>query len=102
MWKKLTSSVPALFAPMALLAQEEGGLDERIDQAFGNATGWFVEIIFYQIPVAGVPIFWVLFPLILVAKICASLNESFKEDPRCPDVPKATRCSGAEGSGRPV
>ncbi|MCB0793681.1 MAG: alanine:cation symporter family protein [Flavobacteriales bacterium] len=67
MWKKLTSSVPALFAPMALLAQEEGGLDERIDQAFGNATGWFVEIIFYQIPVAGVPIFWVLFPLILGA-----------------------------------
>lgn len=43
------------------------GLDERIDKAFGEATGWFVDLIFYQVPIAGVPVFWVLFPLILGA-----------------------------------
>ncbi len=44
------------------------GLDEKIDKAFGNATGWFVSAIFYKIKFAeGVEIFWVLFPLILGA-----------------------------------
>jgi AGCS family alanine or glycine:cation symporter len=57
----------ALLTAVAANAQDGMGLDERIDRVFGQATGWFVDLIFYQVEVAGVPIFWVLFPLILGA-----------------------------------
>lgn len=63
---RTTTLLTALLAPL-LLAAQEAGLDERIDQAFGRATGWFVDFIFYQFDIAGVPVFWVLFPLILGA-----------------------------------
>ncbi len=56
--------------PVLSLAQEaqEMGLDERIDQVFGDATGWFVRFIFYQIPFSeDINVFWVLFPLIIGA-----------------------------------
>ncbi len=44
------------------------GVDEKIDQVFGDLTGWFVDFIFYQIPFSeNVSIYWVLFPLILGA-----------------------------------
>jgi AGCS family alanine or glycine:cation symporter len=56
-----------LATPFFTFAQEKG-LDHQIDEAFGNATGWFVDIIFYQIPFSDtVSIYWVLFPLILGA-----------------------------------
>ncbi|WP_456377528.1 alanine/glycine:cation symporter family protein [Lutibacter sp.] len=67
--KKLLSLL-LLVVPFITFAQEsvEKGLDERIDQAFGNATGWFVNFIFYQIPFSdNIKIYWVLFPLILGA-----------------------------------
>ena len=67
--KKLLSLL-LLVVPFITFAQEaaEKGLDERIDQAFGSATGWFVNFIFYQIPFSdNVKIYWVLFPLILGA-----------------------------------
>ncbi|WP_299665105.1 sodium:alanine symporter family protein [uncultured Polaribacter sp.] len=64
--KKLLSLL-FLAIPFLTFAQEKG-LDEQIDEAFGNATGWFVDIIFYQIPFSDtVSIYWVLFPLILGA-----------------------------------
>lgn len=48
--------------------QQEMGIDEKIDQWFGNATSWFVEFIFYQIPITeDVGVFWVLIPLIFGA-----------------------------------
>jgi len=51
-----------------LLAQEAVGLDQKIDQVFGAATGWFVDLIFYQIEFTDdIKVFWVLFPLILGA-----------------------------------
>jgi len=53
--------------PIAIFAQEEG-IDQKIDRVFGDATGWFVNFIFYQIPFSeDVSIYWVLFPLILGA-----------------------------------
>jgi len=53
---------------LALFAQNEIGLDERIDEMFGNATGWFVQFIFYAIPITkNVAVPWVLFPLVLGA-----------------------------------
>ena len=67
--KKLLSLL-VLVLPFATFAQEvvKKGLDEKIDQAFGNATGWFVDFIFYQIPFSeNIKIYWVLFPLILGA-----------------------------------
>jgi len=68
--KKLLFSLFALFLPLLSFAQEaqEMGLDEKIDQAFGSATGWFVNFIFYQIPITDdISVYWVLFPLILGA-----------------------------------
>jgi len=65
--KKKLLTLLLLIAPMLTFAQEKG-LDQQIDEAFGNATGWFVNLIFYQIDFGGgVKVFWVLFPLILGA-----------------------------------
>ncbi len=56
-----------LVAPLLTFAQEKG-LDKQIDEVFGNATGWFVNIVFYKIPFGDdIAIYWVLFPLILGA-----------------------------------
>ena len=68
--KKFLLSLFTLLTPVLLFAQEaaEMGLDEKIDQWFGNATGWFVSAIFYQIPFGeNVSVYWVLFPLIIGA-----------------------------------
>ena len=65
--KKRLLTILTLIIPILTFAQEKG-LDKQIDEAFGNATGWFVEFIFYKIPFSeDVQIFWVLFPLILGA-----------------------------------
>jgi AGCS family alanine or glycine:cation symporter len=57
----------ALILPFISFAQAKG-IDQIIDEKFGNATGWFVDFIFYKIPFSeNVQIFWVLFPLILGA-----------------------------------
>jgi len=64
--KKLLSLL-FLVVPLLTFAQEKG-IDQQIDEVFGNATGWFVDLIFYQIDFGGgVKVFWVLFPLILGA-----------------------------------
>ncbi|MEM1002947.1 MAG: alanine/glycine:cation symporter family protein [Bacteroidota bacterium] len=68
--KKIYLALVALILPFINLAQEaqEMGIDEQIDQAFGNATGWFVNFIFYQIPFTDeISVYWVLFPLIIGA-----------------------------------
>lgn len=68
--KRVFLSLITLLLPLLSFAQEaqEMGLDEKIDQAFGNATGWFVNFIFYQIPFGeNINVYWVLFPLILGA-----------------------------------
>ncbi len=65
--KKKLLALLFLITPLLTFAQEKG-LDQQIDEAFGNATGWFVNFIFYQIDFGGgVKIFWVLFPLIIGA-----------------------------------
>lgn len=65
--KKKLLSLLFLVIPYLTFAQEKG-LDQRIDEAFGDATGWFVNFIFYQIPFSeNMKIYWVLFPLILGA-----------------------------------
>ena len=48
--KKFILSLLVISLPLFSFAQEdkEIGMDQKIDQAFGNATGWFVEFIFYQ------------------------------------------------------
>jgi AGCS family alanine or glycine:cation symporter len=66
MFKKLFSLL-FIALPYLSFAQEKG-LDQQIDEVFGQATGWFVNFIFYQIPFSDeVRIYWVLFPLILGA-----------------------------------
>ena len=71
--QNLKNRITILFAllvlPILAFAQDgEVGIDQKIDEAFGSATGWFVDFIFYQIPFGeNVKVFWVLFPLILGA-----------------------------------
>ena len=66
--KRILLFLSAFILPIITFAQEEMGLDEKIDQLFGSATGWFVSGIFYQIPFTeDIKVFWVLFPLILGA-----------------------------------
>jgi len=68
--KRFLLSIFTLILPVLTFAQEaqEMGIDQKIDQAFGDATGWFVNFIFYQIDFGGdVKVFWVLFPLIIGA-----------------------------------
>lgn len=49
-------------------ASDNIGVDQKIDQMFGSATGWFVNLVFYQIEFSeNVKVYWVLFPLILGA-----------------------------------
>jgi AGCS family alanine or glycine:cation symporter len=65
--KKLISLFVSALLPILTFAQD-GGLDQKIDYYFGQATGWFVGLIFYQIPFTeDSKVFWVLFPLILGA-----------------------------------
>ena len=65
--KKKLLSLLLLAVPILTFAQEKG-IDQQIDEVFGNLTGWFVDIIFYQIPFTDtISIYWVLFPLILGA-----------------------------------
>ena len=65
--KKRLLSILTLIIPILTFAQEVG-IDQKIDQAFGDATGWFVRFIFYQIPFTDtISVYWVLFPLILGA-----------------------------------
>ncbi|MFK8038512.1 MAG: alanine/glycine:cation symporter family protein [Crocinitomicaceae bacterium] len=66
MLKKL-SVLLLSFMPFILSAQE-AGLDQKIDEWFGWLTGWFVNVVFYQIPFSeNIKIYWVLFPLIIGA-----------------------------------
>ncbi|MBX2846449.1 MAG: alanine:cation symporter family protein [Saprospiraceae bacterium] len=67
--KRLLVFFFTLLLPVLTFAQEnqELTIDQKIDQWFGQATGWFVNLIFYQIPIGNVRVFWVLFPLILGA-----------------------------------
>lgn len=68
--KKYLLTIFTFIIPFINFAQDaqEVGIDQKIDQVFGDATGWFVNFIFYQIDFGGgVKIFWVLFPLILGA-----------------------------------
>ncbi len=70
MSKRLLLFVFTVLTPLLTFAQEaqEAGLDQKIDEAFGDATGWFVSFIFYQIPFGDeISVFWVLFPLIIGA-----------------------------------
>ena len=65
--KKYLLTILTFILPFITFAQEVG-IDQKIDEAFGDATGWFVNFIFYQIDFGGgIKIFWVLFPLILGA-----------------------------------
>ena len=68
MLKKLTAAFLLLFPALAQ-AQESMGIDQKIDQLFGQATGWFVQFIFFQINIGGVNVFWVLLPLIIGATV---------------------------------
>ncbi|MEM6516073.1 MAG: alanine/glycine:cation symporter family protein [Bacteroidota bacterium] len=68
--KKYLLFLSAFILPFLNFAQEaeQVGLDQKIDEAFGSATGWFVQFIFYQIPFTEeIKVYWVLFPLILGA-----------------------------------
>ncbi len=62
MTKKILLSLITLLAPLAIFAQQEQGIDQKIDQIFGNLTGWFVNLVFTSIPISeGISI-----PIVLI------------------------------------
>lgn len=67
--KRTLALVSLLIMPFLTLAQSNcSNLDEKINQLFANATGWFPAVIFAKIPITesvGVP--WVLIVLIVGA-----------------------------------
>lgn len=64
---KYLIAVISTLLPFLQFAQEKG-MDQKIDEAFGWATGPFVGFIFYQIEFTeDIKVYWVLFPLILGA-----------------------------------
>ena len=63
MIKYLVTSVLLFVSSISMQAAEKG-IDQQIDEWFGGATGWFVNGVFAEINVAGVPVPWVLFPLL--------------------------------------
>ena len=64
---KYLIAVVSTLLPFIQFAQEKG-MDQKIDEGFGWATGWFVNLIFYQIPFTeDIKVYWVLFPLIIGA-----------------------------------
>ncbi len=68
--KRLLALFLTLGLPLLTFAQEaqEKGMDQKIDEAFGQATGWFVSAIFAAIPITeSVSVPWVLVVLILGA-----------------------------------
>ena len=65
--KLKTHILLALLLPVFSFAQDKG-IDQIIDEKFGEATGWFVNFIFYQIQFTeDIKVFLVLFPLIIGA-----------------------------------
>ncbi len=66
--KKLFVALTAILSPLLLMAQEAEEtltLSEKVDQAFGNATGWFVNGIFATIPFTeDIQVPWVLIVLV--------------------------------------
>ncbi len=67
--KTILTSVLVFFFPFLVQAQQRTiGLDEKINQFFSDATGWFPAVMFAQIPITenvGIP--WVLIILIFGA-----------------------------------
>ena len=53
--KKLFSLVTLLLAFTPAFAQ---GIDEKINEVFGNYTGWFVELIFKEVPIENKKYAW--------------------------------------------
>lgn len=65
--QEVVNEVSSSVATAAETAKELG-MDQKIDKAFGNATGWFVSAIFWAIPFTDdIQIPWVLIVLILGA-----------------------------------
>ncbi|BCX49078.1 sodium/alanine symporter protein [Haloferula helveola] len=58
----LVSLLAFITLQLPLLAQETAGktLDQKIDEAFKWATGWFVNSIFSSIEIAGYDVLWVI------------------------------------------
>ena len=62
--KKLIGLLTLLFSITPVFAQ---GIDEKINEVFGNYTGWFVQLIFKEIPFGSVGVPWVLIVLVCSA-----------------------------------
>ena len=61
--KKLLA-LALMFVPFVNFAAEKG-IDQKIDEAFGASTGWFVDLIFYSIPFSdSLSVPWVLIVLV--------------------------------------
>jgi len=64
---KLLLGILAVLSPIVNFAQDKG-IDQIIDEKFGDYTGWFVQGIFYSIPFSdSIQVPWVLIVLVVGA-----------------------------------
>lgn len=52
---------------MPALAQDGGGIDQAVNEVFGAATGWFVNLIFAPVPGTSFP--WIVMWLVIAASV---------------------------------
>lgn len=66
--KKILLLIPLMLLSIKSFAEDEIrelSLSEKIDEQFGHATGWFVDFIFWEIPISDeIGLAWVLIPMI--------------------------------------
>lgn len=65
---RLIASIFALLIPIMNFAQEQS-FDQIIDKKFGDYTGWFVELIFKEIPFTSE----ISVPWVLIVLVCGAL-----------------------------
>jgi len=61
------SLVSLIMTNSAVVAQEAGGIDEKVNAAFASATGWFVNLIFAPFPGTSFP--WIVMWLVVGATV---------------------------------
>ncbi len=69
MCKKILLSLFAFLMPLVIFAQDENGIDKQIDETFGWLTGWFVNLVFWSIPITDA----ISIPLVLIILVLGAI-----------------------------
>ena len=67
--KAFLGAILFLFSTITLLGAEAKSMDEKIDEIFAKATGWFVSAVFSAIPIGDYDVLWIILWLALAGLI---------------------------------